>query len=445
MSNRRRREETQCARMKEIVQAGLSEDLRQQLKTLPERVGDTRGAVRLVFGWVSRRPLEFRSSSKRGDSFDRGLERLQGLNAPAGFDLLRGDLDDVLVRVESCRLRSDYQDDLESVCSVFEQSREILAPLRRVNLLARDEPQWTAVVHRAAAKLPARRGPIFQYASRLYSVLDSARDYWEELGPNPKWNWKSKPLADHEVYALLAMDEAYSAAKSLIKLIRRFDEWADDEGVSRDADDYEALREEVSSWERREFRYAISQLAQAKDLQHLAHLAHLGADSVKALEYRESLERQVLQRDEELAAAKPLAETGKVFVEGRPKGGKANKGQERSVFGKAIKALCKEMKNYDPEEIVKELRKDCGDDEDVSGISKSERMNDLRERKRDPIRVRIQEVPDDISDRARSSLICFRDLNKNVEATITVGAFRNIISRAKPAELKASRKEVEVS
>ncbi len=442
MSNRRRREWIWHARSDQLLSAGLTSAFEQQLDALPVRVGDTIGAMRLAFGRVSRRPLKSFSSSKGGGSFDEGLRKLQGQNTPADFDLLRGDLYEVLAKVESCRLWSDYQDDLESVCSVFEQSREILAPLRRVNLLARDELQWAAVVHRAAKSLPCRSALIFQCASSLSSVLDLTRDHWMELESKIKWKWRLERLADHEVYALLAMDEAYEAANSLVGLIQRFDQWADNKKVSRDTDGYEAFRGEVSSWERTEFRYAISQLDQAKDLLHLAHLAHVGADSAKAGECIKGLEMEVSRRAAALAAAEPLVEAGKRFVENRHKGGDTLRGRKISVFKHAIEELFTKVKSDVSEDvsvagkIFEELRRDCSDDEDVSGTSQSELMNDLRERPMDPIKVRIQEVPDGISD--PKSVIRFRDLKKGIDDDITVGAFNNYVSSAKSAALKAA-------
>lgn len=294
------------SRVKEIVRAGYGDELDVDVATLAEY----KGLVRAVFGSVRRGRLRFPDNLHGGDPQGGSLVNIQARNVPRDFDLLRDGLSDLIDEASECRLWSDYQSDFESACAVIEQAREILALLRRVTISARDEPQWTAIVSRAARSLSYRRSPIFQYADRYGSVLDSARAFWPEL--KPLKHWKSKELADHEVYALLATDEARRAVKFFLELLRRFDQWADEDDVSDDNE--EAFRDEVARWELGEYRYAQRRLAQAKDLQHLAQLANVGADSVRAQQYIKKLEIEVQQRSELLATEKKMVEKGEAFT-----------------------------------------------------------------------------------------------------------------------------------
>lgn len=294
------------SRVKEIVRAGYRDELDVDVATIAEY----KWRVRAAFGLVVRGPLRFPGNLHGIDLQGGSLGNIQARNAPPDFDLLWDDLFGLIDAAGECRLWSDYQDDIEAACSVFDQAREILGPLQRVTLSTRDELQWTAIASRAARSLSCHRSPIFQYADRYGSVLDSARAFWPEL--KPRKPWKSKELADHEVYALLAADEAHQAVESFLELLQRFDQWADEDDVSDDNE--EAFRDEVARWEREEFRYAIRRLAQAKDLQHLAQLANVGADSERARQYIGELEIEVQRRAELLAAAKPMAEKGEAFT-----------------------------------------------------------------------------------------------------------------------------------
>jgi hypothetical protein len=313
MSNRRRREWLMRARVNAIVRSDLDGEIDNFLESraddVPFPIDQYKGLVREVFGRLERSPLEFPSRQQGCDLQGGSLVIIQRKNHHR-FDLLRDDLSGLMQAAEGHRLWSDYQDDLESACSVFEKAREILAPLQRVNLSTRDEPQWCAMAIQAACSVSHRRKTIFQHADRYGSVLASARHFWEEIKPCKQW--KSKELADYEVYALLAADEAHRAVKSVLELLQRFDQWADEGGVSDDKE--EAFRDEVAGWERGEARYAQRRLSQAKDLQHLAQLANVGADSVRARQYIGELEREVQRRAELLAAAKPMTNKGEAFT-----------------------------------------------------------------------------------------------------------------------------------
>lgn len=433
MSNRRRRVWLTRARVRAIVHAGLDSEIESFLECQADEthfpIDQYKGLVREVFGRLEQSPLEFPCAHQGRDLQRESLSKIQKRNRPR-FDLLQDDLSGLMQAAEEHRLWSDYQDDIESACSVFEKAREILAPLRRVNLSTRDAPQWSAMAIRAARSVSYSRKPIFQYASRFGSVLASARRFWTEL--TPPQGWKSKPLADHEVYALLAMYEARLSVESIIGILRDFDQWADENDVSDDNE--ETFRDEMARWEWREARYVHRRLAQAKDLQHLAQLAVVGADSERARQYIGELEHEVQQRAELLAAVSPLAKDGKVFSEGRSKGGQTRKGKTYSTFKLAVRHLCVKLGTYIPQEVLGEMRRDCEDDEE--GDSRSEVMNDLRGASENPVFLRFQSVPDDLSDSAANIFFVLTHTDK--EEKVTVGTFRNAVSAAKPNKTKKS-------
>ena len=290
------------SRVKEIVRADLEDILDVDVATIAEY----KGLVRSTFSLVDRPPLCFPSNSHGMDAQGGSLVHIQRRNAPRGFDLLRGELYQLVDDARGLRLWSDYHDDLEFALSVFEQAREMLAPLRRVVVPSRDDPQWTAVATRAARAVLFQRKPIFQYADRFGSLLSSARKFWPELKPLAKWKWKSETLADHEVFAILAANEARRSVEAVVGLLRRFDELADDRGVSDD--DEEGFRDEVCRWEREESRHARRLVYQAKDLLRRAELKSNESD------YAERLEGEIQRREKQMNEVAPMVRRGEAFT-----------------------------------------------------------------------------------------------------------------------------------
>ncbi len=241
MSNRRRRIWLLQSRVEQIARHDLGDILGNFLERDDATMAEYKGLVRSTFALIERAPLRFPDNLHGSDSRGGSLVNIQGRNARRLFDLLRDDLSALVDGSREFRLWWDYQNDLESALAVFEQAREMLAPLRWVHAPWRADPQWTATASRAVRALPGCRRSVFQYASDFGSALASARKFWKE----------AVTLEDHQVYAVLSLDQAFRAVQSTTELLRRFEGWASEHDISDDDDD--ALRDEVCRWEREDF------------------------------------------------------------------------------------------------------------------------------------------------------------------------------------------------
>ena len=397
MSNRRRREWLIRSRVKEIVRAGDGDELDVDVATIAEY----KGLVRDVFGSVRRDRLRFPDNLHGGDPQGGSLVNIQARNRPPLFNLLFDDLHQLLNEADGCRLWLDYQERLKEADSTFNAAMGILSKHRRVVSSWSDEPMWTAGMQRAARSINGVRRSVFQYADQFPSVLQSARKFWPECND----------IGDSDVLAMLAADQAHAAASILVKLIKDVEERAVDEGISRRDDRrFSMLLVEMSENVRKGDWYGFGKLRRARELLRLAQLAEQ--------------EREFMRRE---AEAKPLVKDGRAFSEGRSKGGASRKGGTFSLFKLAVKDLCAALATYDTEKVFCEMRLDCEDDED--GGSRSETMNDLRGKAKYPVLLRFQSVPDDLSD--RKAKIFFVRTDTGEEASVTVGTFRNAVTKAK--------------
>lgn len=101
------------SRVKEIVRADLEDILDVDVATIAEY----KGLVRSTFSLVDRPPLCFPSNLDGIDPRDGSLVHIQRRNAPRGFDLLRGELYQVVDDARGLRLWSDYQQGNRTVTS----------------------------------------------------------------------------------------------------------------------------------------------------------------------------------------------------------------------------------------------------------------------------------------------------------------------------------------
>lgn len=335
------------------------------------------------------------------------------------FNLLTDDVYMFEESMEECCLFEYYFEDVESACRVFCDSHRLLS---RHLIPSRDAADcWSAPALYAAMTARSRSFGIFQRKDRM-SIADAVFSIWADAAS----------LTIGERLALLAMSESVSGLEIMRDMMQLFDEWVEEDGIRDSPDLVSKFRREQSDWERDKLGYAKTRLSRASDLYAQA-LTEIQKDMTSQVK----TDLQSEQRAREIEA--PLVKLGKQMKEGAAKGGASKKGKTTSVIVDAIKQLCEKMNSYDPEKIFEEIEKDCEDDEDGYGTSCSEPMNDLREAASNPVKVRFQEIPEDLSD--RESTISYRNVHDGCESKIKVGYFKNIISQAKPAELKKARRK----
>lgn len=372
---------------------------------------DFKTFIRTMFSSVRRPPLKFKSEQQGRDILGGSLVTVQLKNRPPLFNPLLDNLAPFMTQAEECWLRSDYWRHLERANRIFDAAVRML----RDSLESSDKPLLLLRMQRAARSINGVRRSIFQYEDRFPSVLHSARRFWPEC----------KAIGDSEVLALMAADQAHAATDILLQLMQSFEREAAEKGIARsDNRRISKLRAEMSERERQESWYGFDKLRRADELLHLSQLAELATDSELARSRFEEREREFMRRE---AEAKPMAETGKKFVEGRKKGGAARAGKTYSPIKLAVRSLCAALATYDPEKVFCEVRRDCEDD--GYGGSCSEVMDELRGATEAPVLLRFQQVPDNLSNPKAN--ICYVITRTGEEKKVTVGKFRNDVGWAK--------------
>lgn len=414
--------------MNVIFSAGLGEELRARW---PERgsLAERQGVLHQLFREVTRPALRFKSDEQGLDPFGGSLSRIQTNNhlPPVGFDLLQDDLYVFLDEMEESPLFKDYLEVAENADSVFHEARQLLSRHQEEGMSGNHYGfKWSTPAVAAASTARLRSYAIFQREGRM-GMAESAQCFWHE----------AMALTSGERLAMLAMSEVVAGLEIMRDGMRQFDDWTAEDGGHGDPDLTLKLRDEQSEWERDTFGYARSRFARADSLLQQGKTEN-ERDRASALRAALIGEREARDREA------PLVELGAKMNAGRSKGGASRKGEVLSVVAHAIRRLCEKKSSYEPKDILDEIRRDCvDDDEGVVGTSLSEHMNDLRECDADRVRVRFQEVSGDVS--GRQGVIRFRNLDKCTEGEIKMAAFRNIISKAKPAELKTYMKKSRMS
>lgn len=319
MSNRARRQHLFRQRMHAAVWAGTLGDI--------EQLGD----VRYAFRAIQRDPLRMPNLKSMDNLLD-----IQDRNARPDddFDLLDDDLELLHEGLHDFIGWEDYMEAIERAEQAFDEARDILEPLRRVErrkfnwpvfagfpgmddeAYLEDAVDYIAPIRRAAREIWRYAGSISQYAGR-YDPVDTAHSFLPSARDNPRgeqdpiWlprnvkrssgvepgRWikgqlwlprrfkvPSDRVPRYAALALLSMHEAYQASMTFQKIVRGLEE---ERHAGIDIEDGKAvtrMRERLAGFERGESRYAYALLDDAKDYLAAARLAvaqELGADELQ--------------------------------------------------------------------------------------------------------------------------------------------------------------------
>lgn len=272
---------------------------------------------------------------------DQSADRDSGGTGADLFNPLTDSLDDLIQDHRACWAWPEIAVDVHDLASLAASAGEMLN-----SLATPDAPPWAT---KAALGIARSITAIHEHADRHGGYATAARRLWTTFIPSA-----DPTLTDAQIYALLAIMEARTAAKAFCTIAAGIDDELQRNAISHDdADEIAWLRGEIAQWEREAWRWADHTKAAAERFLLLATFA---ASSPSPAAWQKA-EQQVAMLNRRLAEVQAAVAP---YRAGRKQGAV-------SKLTRALIALVERAGSPDFDAVFASIEKACYD-EPVEGI-----------------------------------------------------------------------------